>query len=143
MVVTDFAYKTVDGWIHYNKFDRERLYSIGLKDIAVWASGHPGGEYEVLARHEDYIWTRKNGIYYSIKVEGLALLVKCRIDGVAWVGPASQLIEKLDSFAIGDKVLIKTNLARIWTIKIIVDNKAWITCEDFDAVKELSSITKV
>lgn len=150
MVVADFMYKTVKGFVDVPDI-------LGMKSLESFSqhAGHPhtgdivlweGGEYEVLGLAENHVWLRRDGTFYTTRLVNVDLLISAIINmEEVLIGGMKAFIKMHPCFAIGDMVQLKVDFTpvKIWTIKTIIGTKAWLRSGAFDTVKELSSITKV
>lgn len=114
-MVSNFEYKTVNGWVEGAEGDPWIKSLEGLEELVKWgnkiAEGdivlYAGRECEVLATNEGYLWLQFINGPLSIREQSADLIVRFRYNGKGYEGGLKSILEILPRAVVGSKVDVR------------------------------------
>ena len=114
-MVSNFEYKTVDGWVEGAEGDPWIKSLEGLEELVKWgnkiAEGdivlYAGRECEVLATNEGYLWLQFANSPLSIREQSADLIVRFRYNGKGYEGGLKSILEILPRAVVGSIVDVR------------------------------------
>ena len=136
-MVSNFEYKTVNGWVEGAEGDPWIKSLEGLEELVKWdniiAEGDiilfAGRECEILAASDGYLWIQFNNVPMTVREQYAYLIVRFRYNGKGYEGGLKFILEILPRAVVGSTVDVRNA-----TIENIIGDDYFLKAKRSDIV---------